>query len=324
MAALRNSYDPLPMSDFFDSTEMINDTIPVYTAGNQGVIYVCMHGAGHSAMSFAVLAEKLKPTGTVVAFDWRGHGSHTREDETNMSQDVLIAEALEVLNYVLEKYLNRTIIVIGHSMGGAIASKTLKKIETEMQDSELAKAIAGIIIIDVVEGTAMEALPFMEQIVKNRPVHFPDLASVVKYGVLGGQVRDKRSARISMPAQVKEVTDGATGLKKFVWRTDLLATKGYWPEWFEGLTDCFLGLQTKKILFLAGAERMDKDLTVAHMQGKYEMNVIADCGHVIQEDQPGKLVEKVLEFIVRRKVPVEYNQQMFIITPQGKKVFITR
>ena len=127
-----------------------------------------------------------------------------------------------------------------------------------------------------------------------------------------------------MPAQVKEVTDGATGLKKFVWRTDLLATKGYWPEWFEGLTDCFLGLQTKKILFLAGAERMDKDLTVAHMQGKYEMNVIADCGHVIQEDQPGKLVEKVLEFIVRRKVPVEYNQQMFIITPQGKKVFITR
>ena len=67
-------------------------------------------------------------------------------------------------------------------------------------------------IIDVVEGTAMDALPFMEQIVKNRPVHFPDLQAVVKYGVLGGQVKDKRSARISMPAQVKQVTDQATGL----------------------------------------------------------------------------------------------------------------
>lgn len=110
-----------------------------------------------------------------------------------------------------------------------------------------------------------------------------------------------------MPAQVKEVTDGPTGIAKFVWRTDLMATKEYWPEWFDGLTNCFLGLQTKKMLFLAGAERMDKDLTVAHMQGKYEMNVIADCGHVIQEDQPGKLVEKILEFLERRKIPVEYN-----------------
>ena len=33
MAALRNQYDPLPMTDFFDSSEMINGTIPVYIAG---------------------------------------------------------------------------------------------------------------------------------------------------------------------------------------------------------------------------------------------------------------------------------------------------
>ena len=101
-----------------------------------------------------------------------------------------------------------------------------------MADTELAKAIMGVAIIDVVEGTAMEALPFMEQIVKNRPVHFPDLPAVIKFGLLGGQVKDKRSARVSMPAQVKEVVDQPTGLKKYVWRTDLLATKQYWTEWF--------------------------------------------------------------------------------------------
>lgn len=72
-----------------------------------------------------------------------------------------------------------------------------------MQGTELQKCVMGVVIIDVVEGTAMEALPFMEQIVKNRPVHFGDLQSVVKYGVIGGQVRNKRSARVSMPAQVK-------------------------------------------------------------------------------------------------------------------------
>jgi protein phosphatase methylesterase 1 len=107
---------------------------------------------------------------------------------------------MEVLTYVHQKYTNKTIIVVGHSMGGAIATKTVRKIERELAGSELALAIGGVVIIDVVEGTAMEALPFMEQIVKNRPVHFPDLQSVIRYGVIGGQVRDKRSARISMPA----------------------------------------------------------------------------------------------------------------------------
>ncbi len=87
-----------------------------------------------------------------------------------------------------------------------------------------------------------------------------------------------------MPPQVMQVTDEPTGLQKYVWRTNLLATKQYWTEWFDGLTQTFLGLSTKKMLFLAGAERMDTELTVAHMQGKYEMQVIADCGHVIQED----------------------------------------
>ncbi len=48
------------------------------------------------------------------------------------------------------------------------------------------------------------------------------------------------------------------------------------------------------MLFLAGAERMDTDLTVAHMQGKYEMHVIADCGHVIQEDQPAIVCQKII------------------------------
>ena len=163
LASVKTQYDPLPWTDFFDRMEKINDTVPVYVAGTAGHVYVCLHGAGHSAMSFAMVAENLKSTSTVVAFDWRGHGEHNREDETNMSQEVLIADALEVLIYVHEHlFPNRTIILIGHSMGGAMAVKTLAHIEKEMTESELKKAIQGCLIIDVVEGTAMEALPFME------------------------------------------------------------------------------------------------------------------------------------------------------------------
>lgn len=67
-----------------------------------------------------------------------------------------------MIQYVHEKYPNRTIILVGHSMGGAIATKTMHHLETEMSDSDLCKCILGVAIIDVVEGTAMEALPFME------------------------------------------------------------------------------------------------------------------------------------------------------------------
>ena len=86
-----------------------------------------------------------------------------------MSQEILIADTIEVLEYTRKRFEGRTIVIIGHSMGGSIAAKTAHKIENEMKDSELAKAVNGLFVIDVVEGSAMDALPFMEQIVKNRP-----------------------------------------------------------------------------------------------------------------------------------------------------------
>lgn len=67
-------------------------------------------------------------------------------------------------------------------------------------------------------------------------MHFKDLQSVIKYAIQSGQVRDKRSARVSMPAQVMAVVDKPTGLTKYVWRTDLMKSQQYWKEWFNGLT----------------------------------------------------------------------------------------
>ena len=109
----------------------------------------------------------------------------------------------------------------------------------------------------------MEALPFMENIVLSRPPEFKSLASVVQYGVKSGTVKDIESARVSMPDQVIAKIEEGTGIKKYIWRTDLLATKTYWEGWFKGLTQCFLNVRVPKQLLLAGSDRMDKDLTIA-------------------------------------------------------------
>ena len=51
-------------------------------------------------MSFAVMAKYLKMTSTVVSFDFRGHGDHFCENETDMSHETLVNDTLEVVKYV--------------------------------------------------------------------------------------------------------------------------------------------------------------------------------------------------------------------------------
>ena len=51
-------------------------------------------------------------------------------------------------------------IMVGHSMGGSIATKAVHyMMETE---NKLIDVVKGLFVIDVVEGSAMDALPFME------------------------------------------------------------------------------------------------------------------------------------------------------------------
>lgn len=70
-------YDPMTWDQFYDSKEMICDgKIPMYTAGTNGHIFLCLHGAGHSSQSFAALAKFLKQNSTCISFDFRGHGDN--------------------------------------------------------------------------------------------------------------------------------------------------------------------------------------------------------------------------------------------------------
>ena len=168
--------------------------------------------------------------------------------------------------------------------------------------------VKGLFIIDVVEGSAMDALPFMESIVKSRQPAFTSLQAVVKYGVSSGTVKDYKSAKVSMPAQVVETKDPQSGMPMWVWRTDLLASKQYWVEWFSGLTNCFLNLRIPKQLLLAGNDRMDKDLTIAHMQGKFKMVVVDNVGHVIQEDRPEAVAEIFMSFLEKFRINSQVSE----------------
>ena len=126
----------------------------------------------------------------------------------------------------------------------------------------------------------------------SRPQVLNSVEKGIQYMIKSGQIKNVDSARISVPSLIKDNGNGT-----YSWKTNLLASEKYWKEWFEGLTKAFLGLKLPKMLMLAGVERMDKELTIAQMQGKYMLSVVRHVGHVIHEDNPEKAREQIQNFI---------------------------
>lgn len=60
-------------------------------------------------------------------------------------------------------------------------------------------------------------------------------------------------------------------------------TRGYGSGWFIGLSSKFLAARTARLLVLAGTDRLDKELMIGQMQGKFQMIVVPDTGHMIHE-----------------------------------------
>ena len=85
---------------------------------------------------------------------------------------------------------------------------------------------------------------------------------------------------------------------KLTWNVDLLKTQPYWPSWFEGMDDRFLQC-TNPLLILSDREWLDERLLVASMQGKFQLSVIPDSGHNLQEDQPDLLADILIKHIDR-------------------------
>ena len=55
------------------------------------------------------------------------------------------------------------------------------------------------------------------------------------------------------------------------------------------------------MLLLAGVDRLDKELTVGQMQGKFQMQVLPQVGHTVHEDSPDRVAEVLAAFLIRNK-----------------------
>ncbi|XP_048500544.1 uncharacterized protein LOC104898059 isoform X3 [Beta vulgaris subsp. vulgaris] len=175
-------------------------------------------------------------------------------------------------------------------MGGSVAVHIAAK--------RTLPSLAGLIVVDVVEGTALASLVHMQKILSIRAKHFPSMVKAIEWSVKSGSLRNIDSARVSIPATLKY----DDSKKCFVHRACLEETEQYWRGWYEGLSEKFLSSPVPKLLLLAGTDRLDRTLTIGQMQGKFQMVVVRHTGHAIQEDVPDEFATLVLNFISRNRI----------------------
>ncbi|CAG8466865.1 11392_t:CDS:2 [Ambispora gerdemannii] len=268
------------------------------TKDNTGPIFVLHHGAGYSGLSFALCASNIRRemegTASILAYDCRGHGFTRTSDDTNLSLDRLSEDLVNVVNlvYSKEELKKHDIFLIGHSMGGCVVAHAASK--------RLLPSVTCVAVLDVVEGSAMEALSGMHDYLRNRPDEFRSVEHAIEWNVKSGTIHNLASAKISVPSLVIEEID-QSGAKKYVWRTKLEATQQYWEEWFKGMSEKFLSANAAKLLILAGTDRLDKPLTIAQMQGKYQLHVMPEAGHMLQEDAPDRTATALVDFFTRNE-----------------------
>ncbi len=120
---------------------------------------------------------------------------------------------------------------------------------------------------------------------------------LIEHSIRSRTIRSTISARISVPSLLRR--NSANAAQPWTWRTDLGATQKYWEGWFAGLSRKFLDAKGGKLLLLAGTDRLDKELMIGQMQGKYQLQVFPEAGHFIHEDQAEKTAMLVADFYRR-------------------------
>ena len=298
---MKSTNSPIDWKKYFPHQIFIDKQIPIYYNNiSKGPILFCLHGAGHSALSFSLLAS-LSNNYRVISYDFRAHGFNISQPEEDLSMATLVSDTEKVLLKINELFPKENIIVLGHSLGGAVAVKTCVNIFKTEFNQDLYKKIQGLIVIDVIEGSALEALPYMKSVIENKQKEFNNINDAISY-MASTQIRNLESCRISIPPLLKQVKN-AKGKKVFTWKTDLFKTEKFWEDWYKDLSKQFLGIKVPKALILTDTNELDTPLTVGHMQGKFKLVVIKGTGHFVMEDDPPAVMEQINVFCQVFRIP---------------------
>lgn len=195
----QKDYSPVSWESYFESFRDVvlpkqsHDTFRVYLSGFQEdadygnkPLLLLLHGAGYSGLTWALFVKNLVSLCycKIAAIDLRGHGSSHSSNDDDLSADTLARDVANVYRELVGDVEDEpSVILVGHSMGGAIAAHCANKCQESLA------SLVGLIVIDVVEGTALDALQGMQSVLRSRPTEFPSLQNAIewRYGYIAAE-----------------------------------------------------------------------------------------------------------------------------------------
>ena len=193
--------EQIPWTTYFErelflesTTKLETITYHAYLISPVGTapLFVMHHGAGSSGLSFAAVTAEIRkrlPSAGILSLDARGHGSTTSTPAAaipDLSLETLSADLLMVIEKTKTQMGWRAmppIILIGHSLGGAVVTNVAK-------GGQLGSAVLGYAVLDVVEGSAIDALQSMQTYLSTRPAGFPSLESGIEWHIRSRTIRN--------------------------------------------------------------------------------------------------------------------------------------
>lgn len=287
-----------------------------YAAGDRGPGVLLLHGANLSAWSFSLLCAKLSRRCRVFAFDARGHGETQLDAAELPTREVLCGDVDAVVEeFVAPRLGAEPVVLVGHSMGGAIAAHVAGAWKHPQR-------LAGLCILDVVEGSALAALPRTRDAVAAMPSRFQSVEDAVGWTLEAGMLRLRAAAELSVPHALRPCAASAVGLGvvdseahrdtvtlavEWTAARFMAESAPCWEGWYTGLTAAFLASTPPKLLLLADPESLtgggggglDAPLIAALRQGRFQLGIVTGAGHVLHEDAPDKVAEALLGFLSR-------------------------
>lgn len=242
----------------------------------------------------------------------RAHGQSSKCLDFDIKN--LVSDALMVLNSIAcnhEAIID--VFLIGHSLGAAVLSQLRDIAELDEKNKF---NFAGLVMIDIIEGindlmflsrfhycleTAINSLSRMPDIIKEIPKSFATLDDATKWTLTSSHSHHNPQAASKQIASIKDSLASQMYFNedsnRFEWIVDLSTMQDFWNSWFDGLTKNFLKFPGSRLLVLADTDYMDREMIIAQMQGKFQLVIVRESGHAIQEDRPIELAECLVELI---------------------------
>ena len=257
---------------------------------NSKVRILALHGWLDNAQSFAPLAEKL-PDYDIVAVDFPGHGH---------SEHRPVGEILHFVDYIADVYAVLkaldwdSCVLIGHSMGGGVAS---------LFASAFPEKLSGLVCLDGLGPITGESQDLVARLKKSVQLNTKSVAqskTVYKSVEQAVEARfkagdlSKSSVQRLVERSLLEVSNG------YCWRSDSrlrLPSAYYFTE--QQVQACLSGIQVPTLMFrpVNSAYRVEKTLKSRAALIKNLNWVEMSGGHHAHMDQADELLKPLKNFV---------------------------